>query len=253
MVDLLINDSDFCGRALGVIPARGGSKSIPRKNLVELCGRPLIVYTFEATQGSCLLDRVILSTDDEEIAMLGREYGIEVPFLRPADLARDDTPTLPAIQHAVRYLEETEDYQPSYVVILQPTSPLRQAHDIDEALELLVESGADSVVSVVEVPHNFNPVSVMRTAEDGRLEPYLQPESGWILRRQDKPVVYARNGAAIYAIKYTVLMEQNSLFGQRCMPYVMTPYESIDVDEQYDLELAEFLLQRRSRQLRLSE
>lgn len=232
-------------RALAVIPARGGSKSIPRKNIADLCGRPLIVYTFEAAQQSRLLDRVVLSTDDEEIAEIGRQHGIEVPFIRPAALARDDTPALPVIQHAVRYLEETEGHRPSYIVILQPTSPLRQAHHIDEALELLIESGADSVVSVVEVPHQFSPLSVLHII-DGRLEPYISQEK-LILRRQDKPKVYARNGAAVYAIRYETLMSRGSLFGDDCRPYIMGPEESVDIDTAADLQYASYLLQKHER------
>jgi CMP-N-acetylneuraminic acid synthetase len=207
-----------------------------------LGGRPLIVYTFKAAQKSRLLDRILLSTDDEEIAELGRKYSIEVPFLRPVELAGDNTPALPVIQHAVRYLEETEGYRPDHIVILQPTSPLRQARHIDEALELLVSSGADSVVSVMEVPHQFNPLSVMRIVE-GRLEPYI-PQDKLILRRQDKPKVYARNGAAVYAIRYETVMIQNSLFGDDCRPYMMGPQESVDIDAISDLQYAAYLLQK---------
>jgi CMP-N,N'-diacetyllegionaminic acid synthase len=230
------------GQVLAVIPARGGSKSIPRKNLAPLCGRPLIVYTFQAAKESRFLDRVLLSTDDEEIADVGRRHGIEVPFLRPAELARDDTPTLPVIQHAVEFLEEAEGYRSGYVVILQPTSPLRRGCHIDDALQLLAQSGADSVVSVVEVPHNFNPVSVMRIVE-GRLKPFLDTGHP-ILRRQDKPRVYARNGPAVLAMTYETLMLKGDLFGEDCRPYIMPEEVSVDIDKPFDLELASLLLDR---------
>lgn len=226
---------------LGIIPARGGSKSIPRKNLYPLCGKPLIEYTFDAAKRSNYLSRIILTTDDEEIALLGRQNGIEVPLMRPANLALDDTPTLPVIQHAVDYLEKTERYFPDIIVILQPTSPLRGSHHIDEAIELLINTGADSVVSVVEVPHQYNPVSLMKI-NDGKLVPFLEGEGTRILQRQDKPKVYARNGAAVYAVRYETLMQHNNLFGKDCRPLIMKSVESIDIDNIWDLKLVECIL-----------
>ena len=150
---------------LGVIPARGGSKGVPDKNLRQVCGKPLIAYTFEAARASRRLGRVVLSTDDPDIASAGRNAGIEVPFVRPADLAADDSPMLPVLQHAAREMT-TRGYAPDVVVLLQPTSPLRRTDHIDAAIELLTASGADTVVSVVEVPHQFNPASVMRLDGD---------------------------------------------------------------------------------------
>ena len=225
---------------LAVVPARGGSKSIYKKNIHPLCGKPLIYYTIRSAKNS-ILSRTVVSTDDEEIASVAKSFGAEVPFLRPAELARDDTPSLPVIQHAVRFLEETEDYLPSIIVILQPTSPLRTSEHIDEAIHILVEAGADSVVSVIEVPHNFNPVSVMRI-ENGKLKPFLEGEGTRILRRQDKPRVFARNGAAVYAMTYETLMERNSLFGEDCRPFLMDEQASIDIDSQFNLRIAEMLL-----------
>ncbi len=227
---------------IGLIPARGGSNSIPRKNLIPLCGKPLIVYTFEAAKASQRLDRVILSTDDEEIAILGQEHDIEVPFLRPSELAQDHTPTLPVIQHAVRYLKTKQEYRPDVIVLLQPTSPLRKAKHIDKAVDILFETGADSVVSVVEVPQNFNPMSVRRIV-DGRLKPF-HPQVKNVLRRQEKPQVYARNGAAVYAIRYETIIEKNSLFGEHCRPYMMVPEDSVDIDTYADIHYAIYLLKR---------
>ena len=224
---------------LAVITARGSSKSIPRKNLVLLAGRPMITYTFDAAAASRHISRTILSTDDPEIADLGRQFGVEVPFLRPAELAEDDTPTLPVIQHGVRFLSAQEDYQPEYILILQPTSPLRCAEHIDSALEILTSSGADSVVSVTEVPHHFNPVSLMRL-DGSRLVPFT--EGPLILRRQDKPAVYARNGPAVLAMRRDILLDSDSLYGDNCVPYVMDIQESLDVDTPYDLKIAEISL-----------
>jgi len=227
---------------LGVIPARGGSKAIPHKNIALVASRPLLAYTCDAALASRRLTRVVLSTDDPTIAEVGRQCGVEVPFLRPADLAQDDTPMLSVLQHTLRVLQETEGYQPEVVVLLQPTSPLRRAEHIDAAVDILLETGADSVVSVVEVPHQFNPVSLMRL-EEGRLVPFL--EGPLILRRQDKPPVYTRNGPAVLAVRREVLLHKDSLYGDDCRPLVMDDKSSIDVDGPLDLEFVEFLLARR--------
>jgi CMP-N,N'-diacetyllegionaminic acid synthase len=228
---------------LGVIPARGGSKGIPRKNLAPLGGRPLLTYSCDAARHSRELTRVVLSTDDEAIADVGRKCGVEVPFHRPAELAQDDTPMLAVLQHAVRALEEREGYLADVVVLLQPTSPLRRPEHIDAAVRLLRQTGADSVVSVVEVPHQFNPVSVLRL-EGGRLVPYMSVPT--ITRRQDKAPVYARNGPAVLGVLRAVVMEQNSLYGNDCRPFVMSPEDSLDVDSAWDLELVELVLARRA-------
>ena len=227
---------------LALIPARGGSKGIPRKNLAPLAGKPLLAYTVEAALACRHPLRVVLSTDDQEIARVGRDLGAEVPFLRPAELARDHSPALPVMQHAVRFLEG-QDWPPEVVVYLQPTSPLRRAAHIDAALDLLLEGSADCVVSVVAVPHQFNPVSVMRL-ENGCLRPFL-PERAQLLRRQDKPEVYARNGPAVLACTYVTLMERQEIYGPRTLPLVMDPAESFDVDTPFDLELIAWLLGHR--------
>src|SRR5829696_3701443 len=182
---------------LGVVPARGGSRGIPRKNLVEVGGRPLLAYTADAARASRRLSRTVLSTDDAAIATAGRQLGLDVPFMRPPELAVDDTPMLPVLQHAVTEAAKSGPAA-DIVVLLQPTSPLRRAEHIDAAVDLLEQSGADSVISVVEVPHQFNPVSVMRLDED-RLHPFTGGLT--IARRQDKPRVFARNGPAVLAVR----------------------------------------------------
>jgi CMP-N,N'-diacetyllegionaminic acid synthase len=227
-------------QALGVIPARGGSKGVPGKNLRALAGRPLLAYTADAALASRRLSRVVLSTDDETIAEAGRALGLEVPFMRPADLALDVTPMLPVLQHAAAAVT-TAAFVPAAVVLLQPTSPLRRAEHIDAALDLLESSGADSVVSVVEVPHQFSPVSVM-TLVDGRLKPF--GDGPTITRRQDKPRVYARNGPAVLATRAAVLTG-GSLYGDDCRPLVMNARASIDIDDADDFDYAEYLLRHR--------
>ncbi len=228
---------------LAVIIARGGSKKIPGKNMRLLCGRPLIYYTLRAANESRLVTRIVLSTDDREIADYARRHGTEVPFIRPDDLARDDTPTVPVIQHVLEELEKSEGYSPEIVVVLQPTSPLRQAVHVDNAIHTLLQTKADSVVTVREVPHEFNPVSIMRI-EQGELVPYLQGEGTRLLRRQDKPKVYARNGVAVYATRCDVILKEASLFGNHCQPLLMSPEDSVDIDDEMDLLLAELLISK---------
>jgi CMP-N-acetylneuraminic acid synthetase len=225
---------------LGVVPARGGSKGIPRKNLAQVGGRSLLAWTAAAARGSRALTRVVLSTDDEETAEAGRTLGLEVPELRPPALAADDTPILPVLLDLLQTLAQRA-YRPEVVVLLQPTSPLRRAAHIDAAVDRLRTTGADSVVSVVEVPHQFNPVSVLRE-EAGRLVSYGR--SPTVTRRQDKPRVFARNGPAVLAVRAPVL-ERGSLYGDDSRGLVMTAEESLDVDLPFDLELADWLLRRR--------
>jgi len=230
---------------LGLIPARGGSKAIPKKNIALLAEKPLLAYTCEAALESQRLTRVLLDTDDQEIAEIGRACSVEVPFMRPRDLAADNTPILPVIQHALAWLHERQNFPADIVVLLQPTSPLRRAEHIDSAVDLLLDSNADTVVSVVTVPHNFNPASVMRLDEQGYLTPF---EGGpMILRRQDKPRVYARNGPAVLVIRRETL-EQNTLYGKKTLPYEMDAASSVDIDSLDDLALAEFWLKRGSHQ-----
>jgi CMP-N-acetylneuraminic acid synthetase len=226
---------------LGLIPARGGSKGIPKKNIAQLAGKPLLAYTCEAALGSQHLTRLILNTDDPEIAAVGQEYGAEVPFMRPNGLAQDDTPILPVIQHALEWLEQEAAFVPQAVVLLQPTSPLRRSHHIDEAIDIFKSNMADTVVSVMEVPHQYNPVSLMQLNEAQQLQPYL--DSPMILRRQEKPRIYARNGPAVLIIRREVLLE-GKLYGERIYPYIMEHIPSLDIDDRHDLEIAEYWLQK---------
>jgi CMP-N-acetylneuraminic acid synthetase len=229
-------------RVLGIVPARGGSKGIPNKNLAMLAGRPLLAYTADAARASRTLTRVIVSTDDERIAAGARALGLEVPFLRPAALAADDTPMLPVLQHAVTAMRDA-GFDAEAVVVLQPTSPLRRADHIDAAVERLGETGADSIVSVVEVPHQFNPVSVLQLVGE-RLRPLLDAPT--VSGRQNKPRVFARNGPAVLAVRAAVIAA-GSLYGDDCRPIVMSPEDSLDIDTPWDLKLAEMILADRRR------
>jgi CMP-N-acetylneuraminic acid synthetase len=185
-----------------------------------------------------------VSTDDPQIAAFANQGGVPAPFLRPAGLAADDTPMLPVVRHALKWLQDQEGYLAEVVVLLQPTSPLRRAEHIDAAVETLLQTGADTVVSVIPVPHQFNPVSVM-SLEEGVLTPYLP--GPLILSRQEKPRLFARNGPAVLAVRRQTL-ESGTLYGPRTSPFLMLPADSVDIDDPEDLSLAEFYLSRRARQ-----
>jgi CMP-N,N'-diacetyllegionaminic acid synthase len=225
---------------LAIIPARGGSKGVPRKNILPLRGQPLIAYSIVAAKKAKSVDRVIVSTDDVEIADISRALGAEV-LMRPGKLAQDDTPTRDVLAHVVGELV-AKAYAPDAVLTLQPTSPLREARHIDEAAALFAaDPRADSLVSCVEVPHIFHPLSVMKKTGEGYLEPYIsQPQP---YRRQDKEAVFARNGAAIYITRTVRLSDY--VFGGRLIPYVMDAESSTDIDTLDDFAAAERLLQAR--------
>jgi len=223
-------------RTLAVIPARGGSKGIPRKNILEIAGKPLIAWTIEAALKAKSISRIIVSTDDAEIAEIAINLKAEVPFLRPQELATDTTPTKDVIFHLVNKITETEGWIPDIVVTLQPTSPLRNHVHIDEAISIFVaDELADSLVSCVQVPHIFHPESVMKVDSNGYLVPYLSPQQP--SRRQDKQVIWARNGAAIYITRQNKLHE--FIFGGNLIAYAMHPDVSVDIDTMEDFHKAE--------------
>lgn len=226
---------------LALIPARGGSKGIPHKNTVDLCGKPLLQYTIEAAKESKLVTRTIVSTDDESIANIAMKIGVEV-MRRPIELSGDMTPMKDVIDYVISQLDQ-EEYKPDVLVLLQPTSPLRTAKHIDEALlSMLDDSNADAVVSVIELPHLHSPLKIMKTNSKGYLEFYLQGGEQYTLR-QTLPKFYARNGAAIYAVKVESYKQTKSLYGTNCLPYVMSQNESIDIDDIGDIEIAKYYLE----------
>jgi CMP-N,N'-diacetyllegionaminic acid synthase len=232
---------------LGVVTARAGSKGIPGKNTRRLAGKPLIAYTIECALASGAFDRLILSTDDEDAAGIARELGCEVPFIRPAELSADDTPHLPVMQHAVAWMRDEQGYEADWVMILMPTSPLRQPSHIVESVALALRSGADSVVSVDEIPAHFNPMRAV-TIDDGgwaRLLVGDRPVKRRPVRRQDVPKAWVFNGA-IYLFRGSLLTDQNqpSLYGDRVAAYVMpAPYGS-NIDDPEDWAKVERLLGR---------
>jgi len=233
-------------KILAIITARGGSKGVPGKNLKLLAGKPLLAYTIEAAGACSALDRVILSTEDAAIADLGRSLGCEVPFMRPAELSQDDTPHLPVIQHAASWMRDHARYVPDAVMVLQPTSPLRTAADISAAVALLESSGADSVLSVSEVPGHSHPSRTLRLDAAGNAVLFAtgEPVRKRINRRQDLPEAWVMNGA-IYAVRSNVLMSADpSLYGDRVVAYRMPVERSISIDDMDDWAAAERALVR---------
>ncbi|MDN5293283.1 MAG: CMP-N,N-diacetyllegionaminic acid synthase [Eubacteriales bacterium] len=219
-----------------LIPARGGSKGLPGKNVRPLLGKPLITYTIAAALNSGVEGKVVVSTDDGEIARVAQEAGAEVPFLRPAELARDDTPAAAVAVHALQAAEAYYGSCFDYVILLQPTSPLRTAADIAAAWELFQNSpGADSLVSVT--PLEFNPI-IIRKIEGGRVREVF-PQSGGE-RRQDA-CFYRLNGA-IYITTRNLLLKEGRILGREVVPYVMPFERSVDIDNIYDWKLCEILL-----------
>ncbi len=212
---------------------------MPRKNILPLLGKPLLQYTIEAGLASQRLSRLILSTEDEEIAEVGRRCGLDVPFLRPMELARDDSPTMPVVQHALSYLETNGEHFDA-VCILQPTTPLRRAEDIDGAIELLERTGADSVISFVDVGEK-HPARMKYIGSDGQVidPPFAEQFEGQ--RRQDLPNLYLREGS-IYLTRTSVIMEQSSFKGDDCRAYIIPEDRAVNIDTPFDFFLAEQML-----------
>jgi CMP-N,N'-diacetyllegionaminic acid synthase len=216
-------------RVLGIIPARGGSKTMPRKNLREVRGKPLIAWAIEQGQKSAYIDRLILSSEDEEIIRVARVHGGDVPFRRPAELAQDSTPGIDPVLHALR---EIPGYD--YVVLLQPTSPLRTAQDIDGCIEMCVRTKSPSCVSITRCRQH--PFLMYYAGADGSLRPVL-PEAADFYRRQDYPDVFLLNGA-VYAAQTAWLMKNKSFVGEGTLGYEMPPERSADIDSEADLQAA---------------
>ncbi|MEI2740097.1 MAG: acylneuraminate cytidylyltransferase family protein [Chitinophagaceae bacterium] len=228
-------------RVLGIIPARGGSKSIPRKNIRPLGGKPLIQYTAEAALSSVKLERTLLTTEDKEIAAIGKDLGLWVPFLRPTMLAQDETPTLPVLLHVVDWLNQEHEEFDAFC-LLQPTVPFRTSKQIDEAIELLENSESDSVVSVTPVPHHYHPMWQFQVDSLGMLKLWNDdPTSAILIQRQALSKTYARNGS-LYVMRRQSLVEQQSLYGKSCLAYIQYEQPVINIDTEDDWKLAENFL-----------
>lgn len=221
---------------LGLIPARGGSRGIPGKNERPLAGRTLVERAIEAARASGVVDRIVLTTDADSIAALGTAAGIDV-LRRPADLAADDTPMLPVVAHTLDQLE-AEGWRCDVVALLQPTQPLRTGSHVREAIAMLEETGATSVVTVVSIPAHYSPQYAMRI-DAGRLLPYLSEGEG-VTRRQDAQQAFSRDGT-VYATRVDTI-RGGSLYGDDCRPLLLRPDESVNLDTPDDWKRAEALL-----------
>lgn len=230
------------GPMLGLIPARGGSKSIPSKNLALLGGKPLVQHTIETAMKCKCLDRIVMSTDDGEIADVGRSLGIEVPFTRPESLATDYATTLSVQRHALGWLSTNEGYMPEAMVTLQPTSPFRMAQHVDEAIDEYLRKDADSVIGVT--PVREHPYGIVGFTNDRMFRVMEFPKPP--IPRQDYPPLFHINGA-LYLTKRSVLLRSENGIGDRVHGYVMDPEFSIDIDTPFDLILAEWLLTHQGR------
>lgn len=226
---------------LAVIPARGGSKGIPKKNIKKLAGKPLISYTIDAALNARTLDKVIVSTDDRRIAKIAKDLGAEVPFMRPRYLTKDATPMVPVVQHAVKKIEKLDGRRVDVVVLLQPTSPLRVASDIDTGVRKILKTKADSVVGVCQIEYLSHPRLIKRI-KGNRIYPYLKSRKG-SARRQALPVVYKLN-AALYVVRRDTLMKKGTFYGKHVEAYIMDRERSIDIDTELDFLIAEALLKQ---------
>jgi len=220
---------------LAIIAARGGSKGIPRKNIKPLMGKPLIGWSIDAAKQASCVNRLIVSTEDEEIASVARELGADVPYIRPAELAADETPGISTVLHAIEQLPEHD-----WVLLLQPTSPLRSAEDIDGIWQFCQERSAPSAVSVCEV--GKHPYWMYQRNAAQRLEPFIKGRPN-VTRRQDLPPAYALNGA-LYLARIDWLLEQQNFIGPETLGYIMPPERSVDLDTLQDWRWVEFLIEQ---------
>lgn len=224
-------------KILGLIPARSGSKGIPDKNIKLLAGKSLIQLAFECAIASEVIDKIVLSTDSPRIAEIACRFGLESPFLRPSDLATDKSAMIDVAVHTLKAVR-VMNYEPDILLLLQPTSPLRQPKHIQEAVHLLGEN--DSVCSVVPMPKDMCPHYVMKVKEDGFLD-YFMPDGASFTRRQDVPQAYKRDGT-IFLTRTSVILEKHSFYGERCVPLIIPAEESLNIDIPAEWEEAEHKL-----------
>ena len=226
---------------LGLIPARGGSKGFPRKNIKLLLGKPLIAWTIEQALASKYLDKVVVSTDDKEIAEISKKYGAEIPFMRPKKLAEDNAKGIDVVLHTINWLKKkSKRKQYDLLMLLQPTSPLRKAEDINKAIELLFLKEAKAIVSVCEVDHH--PLWTNTLPEDGCMKEFIKQEI-MNKNKQELPVFYRLNGA-IYLTYCNYIKKQKSFFGKNTYIYITLNERSIDVDTYLYFKIAEILVKK---------
>ena len=225
---------------LGLIPARGGSKGIPHKNIAKLNGIPLINYTIAAAKNSKFINKIFVSTDDKKIAKLAEEQNILVPYLRPKLISKDTSSPLEVIKHTLKLLDEKENYKPKIIIYLQPTSPLRTSNMIDSSIKMLINSNASSVLSVKKISeHPYNSF----WQKQKFLKPFKKNFTNY-LRRQDLPLLYYPTGS-IYTFWRKTIEKTNSYYGEKILPYILPKKSSIDIDTKLDLFFAESILKNK--------
>ena len=229
---------------IGIIPARGGSKGLPGKNIREFCGKPLIAFSIDAALSCKYLNKVIVTTDSHDIADIAKKHGAEVPFLRPVELAADNATTASAVSHALNFYKEEFNEVFDFVVLLQPTSPLRTSLDIDAAIDMLLQKNADAAISVCEMKH---PPQWSNTLPDDLSMKDFLPEEIKGKRRQDLPTYFRANGA-IYICKVEKFLERQSFYlTENIYAYVMKEDQSVDIDTEIDFKLAELIFQAKTK------
>ncbi len=227
---------------LAIIPARGGSKGLPGKNIKVLAGKPLIAHTIQAAKKSANVERVIVTTDDSKIAEIARQYGAETPFLRPADLAQDSSGMLPVIRHAIEWLSKNEGYEPEYVLLIQPTSPFVQTSQIDELFNIMRQKKADSGITTIELPRPFHPYHVRHMTDDGYLE-FDNPDLHYKHpTRQSDPKRYAFG--SIYWFKRGLFLAENKIEVGKRVGLAIDPATAHDINDLFDWEIAEVLAKK---------
>ena len=224
---------------LAIIPARGGSKGIKGKNMVKVCGKPLLTWSIEQAKASLYIDRLILSSEDEEIIKAARAYGCEVPFIRPKELATDISPTIDCIHHAMENLDRIYDY----LVLLQVTSPLRTPEDIDNCISICHAEGVPSCISFTEV--DKSPFWMYKMLNNSRMVPLMDPDDR-PSRRQDAPKYYVKNGA-VYVAKWNWLRENDTFMTDEVFPYIMPKERSLDIDSPVDLVILDAIMDKKRR------
>ena len=226
-------------KIIAIIPARGGSKGLPGKNIRDLAGKPLIAWTIETALNSKACSRLIVSTDSQDIKKIAQDWGAEVPFIRPKPLASDTATSISVVNHAIKYLQNDGIKETDYMLLLQPTSPLRTGVDIQNAIDLGKSKQAVAVISVTE--SNYHPCKTHLITQQGVLQKFFKNSSD-NERRQDLPLTYAENGA-IYLNRISSLLEEQMFIPEnKTHPYIMPPERSIDIDTPWDLYVADLIL-----------
>lgn len=226
-------------RIISIIPARGGSKGLPGKNIKILNKKPLIAYTIDVAKKSNIFDRIIVSTDNNEIAKIVKKYGAEVPFIRPAELSTDNADSMDVVIHALKWFKE-KGKEFDYVMKLQPTSPLRTIQDIIKSMELIIEKDGDSVISVSECEHH--PLWTNRLDPDLKMSNFIDDNIKG-KNRQELPIYYRINGT-IFLSKVDLLLDTKDWFGKKSYAYIMDPKRALDIDSELDFYLAELLIKK---------